>query len=463
MSQRPCRYTLAPLALLAVSLGALACQSEPATNDTGDASQALPDLGPSSVADLASVADSAGVADLASVATDSAVPPVEDPCIAAGSCPDGVWIFHALPGFVMGTDTVQTILVDPVRPTDFYAFVGSNNGPTIKVYASTDYGNTWINRNTTAAMTGNPWGATIDPNPSRDPSTPPTMWSPSGYGAFGAWKSIDGGATWVRSAGADTAFDSYNPHGVTDLYHLQILPDDPPNHVLATYHYSFKDNEDDGGFGESWDGGATWVIHPPPVGVGTSHYVIPIGATTWAVIAQDNGGKNGIWRTTTAGRTGGTAGAKFRDGTISTSAWMKVDDIEHVHGSHQNVVAKDGTIYVTGWTNGARSTDGGATFTKFTNGSWAPPLQYQQSTMSNLAITDRYIYTNYMLSPTLARAPLDNPIGAANWDVAYCETPAAMTDGGSPFGSRASYNATAGRWVILAGSSTGIWKYVEAP
>jgi hypothetical protein len=121
------------------------------------------------------------------------------------------------------------------------------------------------------------------------------MWSPSGYGAVGAWKSTDGGQTWVRSAGADAAFGDYNPFGqtLTDLYHIEILPDDPPNHVLATYHYGFK-NASDGGFGETWDGGATWVIHPPPAGIGTSHYVIPISATTWAVISQDNNGQNGI-------------------------------------------------------------------------------------------------------------------------------------------------------------------------
>lgn len=438
-------------------------------NGTQNTNQPTPDLLASAntdagaSTDAATTTDAATNADLVATTTsDMTVLSVEDPCIAAGTCPDGVWLVHTLPGFVSGTDTVQTILNDPVRSSDFYAFVGSNGGGTIKVYASTDYGNTWTNRNTTAGVTGNPWGASIDPNPARDPSTKPTMWTPSGYGANGAWKSIDGGVTWTRSAGADSAFDSYNAQGATDLYHIQILPDDPPNHVLATYHYGFKNNND-GGFGETWDGGATWVIHPPPKDVGTSHYVIPISGTTWAVIAQANNGQNGIWRTTTAGRTGGTAGAKFRDGTISASAWTKVDDLEHVHGSHQNVVRPDGTIYVTGWTNGARSTDHGATFQKFTTGNWADPHQFEQSVMSNLAVTDRFVYTNYMLQPTLARAPVSSPIGEAQWNIGYCTTPAGMTQGGSPFGSNASYNATSGRWVILAGTPNGIWKYVEAP
>jgi len=403
-------------------------------------------------------ADDLGTADLA-----TPLVLVTDPCVAANTCPDGVWVRRDLPGLVVGTDTVQSILVDPVRPSDIYAFVGSNNGPTIKVYQSKDFGNTWTNVNTTLAITGNPWGASIDPNPTRDPNTVPTMWSPSGYGNIGAWKSVDGGVTWKRADSADLAFAAYNPFGdkLTDLYHTRILPDDPPNHILVTYHYAFK-NVSDGGFGESWDGGANWVVHPPPVGIGTSHYVIPISGTTWAVIGQDNGGNNGIWLTKTAGRSGGTAGAKFRDGTISTSAWAKVDTLEHAHGAHGNVVLKDGTILATGLTSGARSTDHGATWSHFTDGDWAAPHQFSNSIMNNLAVTDRYIYTNALSEPTMARAPLADPIGADKWDIGYCAIPAGFTRGGGPFGMVSSYNATIKKWVLLAGTVDGaLYKYVE--
>jgi hypothetical protein len=280
----------------------------------------------------------------------------------------------------------------------------------------------------------------------------------------GAWKSVDGGVTWVRSAAADTAFSTYNPFGatLTDLYHVCILPDDPPNHVLATYHYAFKDVSD-GGFGETWDGGATWVIHPPPVNIGTSHYVIPISGTTWAVIAQANDGKNGIWRTTTAGRVGGTAAAKFRDGTISAAAWTMVDPLEHAHGSHENLVLKDGTLFVTGWVTGARSQDHGATWTHFTNGSWSGDHQFNGSDMTNIVATGKYLYTDFLSgSPQLTRVPIGDPIGAEKWDLAYAPAPADMHEGGAPFGMAASYDASLGKWVIIAGTITsGIWKYVE--
>jgi EGF-like domain len=341
-----------------------------------------------------------------------------DPCVAAGTCPEGAWVRRALPGIVDGRDSIQSVLVDPVRPSDFYAFSGSNGGPTVKVYVSTDFGDTWEDRNTTAGYTGNPWGVSIDPNPNRDPSTPPTLWSPSGYGANGAWKSVDGGRSWVRSAGADAAFGPYNPAGdlLTVLYHIAILPDDPPNHVLATYHYGFKD-VGDGGFGETWDGGGTWVIHPPPANIGTSHYVIPISGTTWAVIAQDADGRNGIWRTTTAGRVGGTAERSYRDGTISTAAWAMVDNLEHAHGSHQNLTLPDGRILVTGNTNGAVSSDQGATWTHFTaDGNWAPPRQFQTSQMTNIAATARFAYTNFLANTVIARAPLNNLVGAEKLD-----------------------------------------------
>jgi hypothetical protein len=394
--------------------------------------------------------------------SDASAPVVADPCVAANTCPLGTWVRHELPGFG-GPDTVQTVLADPARPGDFYAFVGSNNGGTVKVYRSTDYGNTWENRNRTAEFKGNPWGASIDPGADRDPNTPPTMWSPSGYGANGAWKSTDGGQTFVRADAADKAFAAVNPFGptATDLYHVKILPDDPPNHVLATYHYGFRDKQD-GGFGETWDGGATWVIHQPPTNVGTSHYVIPISGTTWAVIAQDNGGKNGIWRTTSAGRMGGSAANKFRDGTISPSAWAKVDTLEHAHGAHENVVLANGTILASGLTNGARSTDGGATWQHFTNGSWGPPHQFEMSGISNLAVTDRFVYTNFLMNPSLARAPKDDPIGPEKWDLGYCQTPAGMKTGGAPFGMASVYDAVNKHWVIIAGANdSGLWKFVE--
>jgi len=366
----------------------------------------------------------------------------------------GVWEALTIPNLAAG-DYIQSVVNDPVNPGHFYIAAGNNDGRAIKWWRTTDFGDTWTIRNS-SSMNGNPWGFSIDPNPGRDPSTLPTLYSPAGYGSVGAWKSTDGAATWTRLAGADAAFGPYNPFGtgLTDLYHLCILPDDPPNHVLATYHYYFKNNTE-GGFGETWDGGATWVIHPPPPGVGTSHYVIPVSGTTWCVIAQNNNGANGIWRTTTAGRVGGTAGAKFRDGTISAAAWSMVSSLEHMHGSFQAWKSPGGAWYVPAWTAIGKSSDEGATWQVLASGNWPGTSAGVRS--SNIVGTASYVYTNYQPDPEHARALLTDD---TTWDRAYCAATTAA--GGNPYGTGVAYAASIGRYVLLMGSQNGMWRYIES-
>lgn len=353
-------------------------------------------------------------------------------------------------------DTIQSVIADPVNPGTFYVGAGNNDGRAITWLRTTDFGDSWQLRDH-ATMHGNPWGFSIDPNPSRDPGSLPTLYSPAGYGSFGVWKSTDGAASWQRMPGADTAFAPYNPFGptLTDLYHTMVLPDDPPNHVLATYHYGFANNND-GGFGESWDGGTTWVVHPPPVGVGTSHYVIPISGTTWCVIAQSNNGDSGIWRTTTAGRVGGTPAMHYRDGTISTAAWTKVSSVEHVHGSFGAWKLADGTWYVAGWTTIAKSTDQGATWVDVVSGNW--PGTFNGVNTSAIVATGRYLYSNSFVETTQARAPIGDD---TNWSRDYA--PAVSANGSNPFGTAVAYSAAIGSYVILMGDHTHgvVWRYIE--
>jgi hypothetical protein len=391
----------------------------------------------------------------------------------------GAWEQLTLPGLVPGLglsmgDRCQSIVVDPVNPGTLITGCGANDGRKIKWYRTGDYGDTWTLVNGTA-MGGNPWGFSIDPNPRRPCATPLTLYSPAGYGSDGAWKSTDGASTWTRSAGADSAFANYNPFGtmLTDLYHVAVLPDDPPNHVLATYHYSFK-NYPDGGLGETWDGGQTWVIHPPPAGFGTSHYVLPISATTWCVIAQSNLGQNGIWRTTTAGRTGGTAANKYRDGTISVSAWTKVASVEHIHGSYAwakvgNVWYSpgDGSSGVTPTPNGSsgpwKSIDDGATWQPLVpDGYWPSPPnpKYTGKNVSGLVATASYLYSNWLHGPGIARAPVSND---TNWQIDYTTTPAGLRGtGAEPFGNAATRHVASGKWIVFMTTyDNGVWRYIE--
>jgi hypothetical protein len=371
----------------------------------------------------------------------------------------GTWVQATLPGLASG-DRCESVVVDAVNPGTLITGCGANDGRKIKWYRTTDYGETWALTNDTT-MGGNPWGFSMETNPNRDPCTPPTLYSPAGYGSLGAWKSTDGAVTWSRLTGADTAFSQYNPAGTaaTDLYHVALLPDDPPNHVLTTYHYYFKGNTE-GGFGETWDGGKTWVVHPPPRGVGTSHYVIPISGTTWCVIAQNNNGTNGVWRTATAGRTGGTAANKYRDGTISASAWSMVSTHEHVHGSYAPVKVGS-TWYSPGWTSIWKSTDDGATWMDMFPGSYwpSPPAPaFTNKNMSGLIATPTYIYSNYFMGPDFARAPVGQD---TNWTLNYAPVPSGLSGvGAEPFGNAVTKHPS-GKWLVFMGTNIGVWRYIE--
>jgi len=83
----------------------------------------------------------------------------------------GVWEQLPVPNQAAG-DHIESVVNDPVNPGHFYIAAGNNDGRAIKWYRTTDFGDTWTARNNTT-MTGNPWGFSIDPNPNRNPATPP--------------------------------------------------------------------------------------------------------------------------------------------------------------------------------------------------------------------------------------------------------------------------------------------------
>src|ERR1051325_2534527 len=67
-----------------------------------------------------------------------------DPCIAAGTCPPGVWINVTPPGMasVLRPNADEygpgSIAGDPARPSDIYVGGGGAG-----LWKSSDYGNTW--------------------------------------------------------------------------------------------------------------------------------------------------------------------------------------------------------------------------------------------------------------------------------------------------------------------------------
>jgi hypothetical protein len=359
--------------------------------------------------------------------------------LPAGTGTSGEWTDQTPNASVQFND-VQSILVDPLRQNDLYSFVdndGYAKGGAITLLKSTDYGVTWTPVSATK-FGGLAWGAAIDPNPMRDPGKPPTMYSPAGYGNHGVWKSIDGGVTWTQLFAPGSVLDTISAFGgLPDAYSITVLSDNPPNHILITFHGGWKDSGD-AGLAESTDGGVSWVLHPPPASFGISNYIVAIDASTWLVLAQDNGGANGMWKTATAGRVGGV---------ISAAAWKRVDTLEHPHGSFQPVVTPDG-VYVAGYHGIKRSKDKGDT--------WVSVYDFGGE-MSSVVATGNFLYSNHLTVPNLVRASLQSD---TNW-ASYATTPAGFIKGAAPFGTAVCSDGTHWYMVVDAGDSAKIWRYTE--
>src|SRR5262245_18723228 len=129
-----------------------------------------------------------------------------DPCVAAGTCPPGVWVNVTPPGMagvLRPTANVfgpGSIAGDPARPSDIYV-----GGSSAGLWKSSYYGNTWALINDT--LPDVPRGAVI----AVAGTTPATIWA-AGYNTI--YKSVDGGETFT-----ETELD-------VSLYSLKVDPND---------------------------------------------------------------------------------------------------------------------------------------------------------------------------------------------------------------------------------------------
>lgn len=346
----------------------------------------------------------------------------------------GTWSKASVP---VSFKYAMCLVGDPVRPSDFYAFVTNGAGTQISVVKSTDFGASW-NKINSSTFSGDPWGCAIDPNPNRNPSTPPTMYTPAGYGSMGLFRSTDGGVNWTQMFGSQSAsqLGSVSRYWPPDLYHVAILPDSP-NHILVTFHAGGW-NGSDGGLGESRDGGNTWVVHSPPSGMGQSQYLIIADADNWITVAQDADGGNGVWKTSTAGRTGGQ---------VSTSAWRRVETFEHLHGDFVPVIT-GGVIYAPSSRGIFRSTNKGDTWQSVYSGA-----------IGTLAVTDSFLYANFSLRPTILRAAKNND---TNWATYGPHAANFKANEIGPGTSTVASSTDGTRWYIVAAiNDGGIWRYAQ--
>lgn len=328
---------------------------------------------------------------------------------------------------------VQDVLADPARPGDFYAFTCHQG-----VWKSTDAGLTWskINTGTNGAAldAGKLWTAAIEPDPTRNPATPPILWTATGNAAAGVWKSSDGGINWTAHSvdNATAAAASGNAYFGNDVYALDVDPNDA-THLIAGFHgYP--------GISESIDGGETWNTIAVPAGIGASLYPFFVATgsaastrTTWLTQAQWDSNTAGIWRTTDGG-----------------TQWTHVaPTLEHKHGSTQFHQPGNGVVYAPSVNpNGVfRSTDSGATWTQVStalaNAVFGTPAQLYSE--DSFAAGGTYDANPYVAQPN----------ADTQW-TAVSPTPA-MGNGAK----RAAVSRNGANFVIVSGNWLGgIWRLV---
>jgi hypothetical protein len=364
-------------------------------------------------------------------------PPRADPCVEAGTCPEGVWVdvtpkdadlTHDLDCGNYGTQSMQA---DPARPGDFYTLFMCQG-----IWKSTDYGQTWhgpINTGTQGAVVGDcAGGITIPPTGT---TSPPTVYASCIRGnGLGFWKSTNGGVDWTRYTVA--------PGGARqDIYPPVLDPYDDQHLLMAGHEMDL--------LVESVDGGKTWsTVHIDPGmnenGGTAAIFFIDTGdaattKTTFLWLAQQSD-VYGTWRTSDAGAT-----------------WSKVDKNEHPHGLSQiyqpdtkGVVYMAGAYSASGW-GVERSADYGKTWTHV-------------GSAGNEAVvfgTSRFVYA--MNSGAVGLGQSDDP----SFELAPQPGDTGFTSPGTPpemkIGAAQTAIANDGVHNVVLGAnwSAGLWRYVE--
>jgi hypothetical protein len=260
-----------------------------------------------------------------------------DPCVAAATCPPGVWVNVTPPDMpasvLRPTANVfgpGSIVGDPARPNDLYV-----GGSSAGLWKSSDYGNTWTRINDT--LPDVPRGVVI----AVAGTTPATIWA-AGYNTI--YKSVDGGATFVQT-----------PLTVS-LYSLKVDPNDP-THLISGLHEA-------DGIVESTDGGASWQ---PVGGAG-----FPSGGVSWYPYFVDTGNPATTRRTWFAIAQNGASAVMTTDQGATWTIPSGLAGLQHPHGNSQ-IFQTGSTLFVAG-TNGPdgqgvyRSTDLGASWARVDSG-----------------------------------------------------------------------------------------------
>jgi len=312
------------------------------------------------------------------------------------------------------------IAVDPVNHGTVYAGTLFQ-----KLWKSTDCGATWkviaTGANAANVNRGMNWTLALDPVDVN------ILYTNSGYGSNGLFKSIDGGVSW-----ADIWSLKSQPYlGKSFLYNfVNVVAIDPGNHehILLTFHEPCLPPHRATCIAETLNGGLTWrLIDGDNSWSGWEGQVIFFlnDSVTWLWGSQNNG----FWRSGDSGR-----------------SWERIREMttSHLQGS-QLVRAADGTFFVAGAHGIWRSPDGKATTWKLVPNT-GPIVGGLVSDGATLFASTCY-FTNFC-NPRYLRSPERD---GENWTAL---TSPAMSQGGT-FGYDKTY-----RLLYSSNLGAGMWRVV---
>ncbi len=311
--------------------------------------------------------------------------------------------------------------VDPVNQGTVYSgtlFQG--------VWKSTDCGATWLKiptgTNGADVNRGMNWTLAIDPQ------EPETVYTNSGYGSNGLFKSTDGGVNW-----SDIWSGKSQPELAKSFTYnfANVIAIDPDNHlhILLTFHEPCLAPHTSTCIVESKDGGSSWEIHDGKAGWnGSEGQVIFFldNSTTWLWGSQTNG----FWRTPDSGET-----------------WEEIPNMttSHLQGS-QILRTKDGSFFAAGADGIWRSPDGKASTWKLVPDT-GPILGGLVSNGTNMFASTCY-FGNFCETPRyLTSAETDG----ATWK--------AMTIPKMSMGGNLGYDA-AHKLLFSSNLDAGLWRVV---
>lgn len=190
-----------------------------------------------------------------------------------------------------GNDNFGTaaILVNPLDPAQLY--LGTEEWG---VFKSMDCGTTWSKINTgkngDALDKGSQWTMILDP------TDPQVLYTNSGFGVSGIFKSVNGGVDWEQVLSGNAA-DIAPYGGFMGTYNM-----DPGDHlhITASFHAECMAPMNAACFIETKDGGKTWVArNGDPSWSGGEHTILEfLDSTHWLFGNQD-----GMWTSTDSGTT----------------------------------------------------------------------------------------------------------------------------------------------------------------